>query len=67
MRRPQCCPLCNDFILDTTLQDYEVTAKVNGEKRDVSGLAAFVCRRGHIFFLRRSDLSVENSHSQSAG
>ncbi len=66
MQGPHCCPLCNDFSVVTTLQHYEVTAKVRGEDRDVTGLAAFTCRRGHIFFLRRSDL-IEIAESQPAG
>jgi hypothetical protein len=66
MRRPHCCPLCNDFSPDTTLQNYEVTAKVNGENRHVTGLAAFICHKGHIFFLRRSDLVFENLQPPAA-
>lgn len=43
MRHPHCCPICNDFSVKTTLQDYAVTAKVKGEDREVSALAAYTC------------------------
>jgi hypothetical protein len=56
MRRPHCCPLCSDFAVETTLQDYAVTANVKGEKREVNALSAFQCRNGHIFFLCQRDL-----------
>jgi len=56
MRPPHCCPVCNDPSVNTTLQRYSVTAKVEGEDRDVSALAAFMCANGHVFFLCRSDL-----------
>lgn len=59
MRRPHCCPICNDFTVETILQDYAVTAKIKGEDWNVNALAAFKCRNGHIFFLRRSDLVPE--------
>jgi hypothetical protein len=58
MRRPHCCPVCNDFSVNTTLQKYAVTAKVEGEDRDVSALEAFICANGHIFFLCRGDLAT---------
>lgn len=59
MDRPHCCPICNDFRVKTTLQEYAVTAKVKGEDRIVSALAAYTCEHGHIFFLRTSDLVCE--------
>lgn len=58
MFRPHCCPVCNDFSVKTTLKKYSVTAKVEGEDRDVSALAAYMCANGHVFFLCRSDLSA---------
>lgn len=61
MRRPHCCPICNDFGIKTTLQDYKVTAKVNGEDHNVNALAAFTCQQGHIFFLRTTDLVSDDS------
>jgi hypothetical protein len=56
MRRPHCCPICNDFRVETVLQDYAVTARVKEEDWAVNALAAFKCSNGHIFFLRRTDL-----------
>src|SRR5579872_1079075 len=53
---PHCCPVCNDPTVTTTLQKYSVTAKVEGEDRDVSALAAYTCQNGHVFFLCRNDL-----------
>jgi hypothetical protein len=61
MRHPHCCPICNDFGVKTILQDYAVTAKVKGEDREVTALAAYTCERGHIFFLCRSDLVTDDS------
>jgi hypothetical protein len=66
MRRPHCCPICNDFSINVTLQDYQVIAKVKGENRDVNALAAFACEQGHIFFLRTSDLVVEDQRPRGA-
>ena len=66
MRSPYGCPVCNDIRITTTLQDYHVTAKVNGDDREVNALAAFVCKRGHIFFLRRSDLADDADQNRLA-
>jgi len=49
MRRPHCCPICNDFSVETVLQEYAVTAKVKEEDWAVNALTAFKCRNGHIF------------------
>lgn len=60
MRRPHCCPICNDFSVETVLQDYAVTARVKEEDwAAVNALDAFKCSKGHIFFLRRTDLVPE--------
>ncbi len=67
MRRPHCCPICNDFSVETVLQEYAVTAKVKEEDWTVNALAAFKCRNGHIFFLRRSDLVFEPVQAFRAG
>lgn len=56
MFRPHCCPVCNDLSVNTTLQNYSITAKVEGENRDVGALIAFMCQNGHIFFFCRRDL-----------
>ncbi len=61
MFRPHCCPVCNDISVNTTLQKYSVTAKVDGEDRDVSALAAFICANGHVFFLCKRDLVVRDT------
>ena len=63
MQRPHCCPVCNDVSVQTVLQDYAVTATVKGEDWQVNALAAFQCRNGHVFFLRRDDLVVEETSS----
>jgi hypothetical protein len=57
MNRPHCCPICNDYRVRTTLAKCDITAKVNGDSRDVHGLVSFSCENGHIFFVRRSDLA----------
>jgi hypothetical protein len=51
MRRPHCCPICNDFSVETVLQEYAVTAKVKEEDWTLNDLAAFKCRNGRIFLL----------------
>lgn len=56
MRRPHCCPVCNDLAIETILQNYDVTAKVRGEEWVVNALAPFLCANGHVFFLCRKDL-----------
>lgn len=61
MRRPHCCPLCNDLAVETALLDYAVTARVKGENREVNALTAFQCRNGHIFFLCQRDLVLEGA------
>lgn len=66
MRHPHSCPICNDVSVKTTLQDYAVTAKVKGEDREVNALAAYTCERGHIFFLRMSDLVTDDLPVQRA-
>lgn len=68
MFRPHCCPVCNYIAVTTTLQKYNVTAKVEGEDRNVSALAAYMCANGHIFFLCRNDLVMaENAVSLRPG
>jgi hypothetical protein len=66
MLRPHCCPICNDMRVNTTLQEYAVVAKVKGEDRPVSALAAFTCEHGHIFFLRASDLTTDHASPRFA-
>ena len=39
-------------------------ARVKGEDRDVNALEAFTCEKGHIFFLRRSDLVTDDAPLQ---
>jgi hypothetical protein len=38
MRRPHCCPICNDFSVETVLQEYAVTAKVKEEDWTLNAL-----------------------------
>jgi len=59
MNRPHCCPICNDYRIKTTLQECDITAKFKSDTRDVHGLASFVCENGHIFFVRMSDLVMD--------
>jgi len=47
---PQTCPICNRLSLRR--EDFQISAAINGENRNVSGLAAFICEiAGHIFFV----------------
>jgi len=61
MNRPHCCPICNDYHIKTTLQECDIIAKFKSKDRDVHGLASFVCDNGHIFFVRMSDLVMNQA------
>jgi hypothetical protein len=37
-------------------KDVRVTAEVEGESTNVSGLVGFFCTQKHIFFVRRADI-----------
>ena len=54
---PQSCPICNRLSLRRLLEDFQISAAINGENRNITGLAAFICEiAGHIFFVRTADL-----------
>jgi hypothetical protein len=61
MDRPHCCPICNEYRVTTTLQEVNVTATFRGDDRTVHALASFTCDRGHVFFVRMADLTIESS------
>ena len=64
---PQICPICNRTAIKPVLEEIQVSARVSGNMRAVSGLAAFICAtEGHIFFVRRSDLQSDEQVAMSA-
>jgi hypothetical protein len=68
MNRPHCCPVCDELLVTTTLQECDVTVQFKGENREVHGLATFICENGHIFFVREFDLAAaESSFASSKG
>jgi hypothetical protein len=52
------CPICHVAFVHTVLEDFELQAR-RESKTDVGGLQALTCCNGHIFFIRKSDISLE--------
>lgn len=52
------CPICHVAFIHEVLEDYEVQAR-RGEETRVGGLQVLSCSNGHIFFIRKSDLTIE--------
>lgn len=59
------CPICHVMFVHEVLADYQVQVKRSGETR-VGGLQALTCCNGHIFFVRKSDLSMERASGAAA-
>jgi hypothetical protein len=59
------CPICHVAFVREVLQDYEVQARRDEETR-VGGLQVLSCCHGHIFFIRKSDLTVERTSGAAA-
>ena len=50
------------LLANLVQEDVQISAAINGNMRQVSGVAAFICEiAGHIFFVRISDLDQELS------
>lgn len=53
-----CCPICTRTAVARILEECRIVAADKAEVRD---LRAYICNGGHIFFLRRNDLSAVRS------
>lgn len=54
---PYSCPICGRLTLRSLFDNVPITAEVDHELRNVSGLAAFICAQyGHIFFVMKKDI-----------
>jgi hypothetical protein len=49
-----CCPLCSHTAVAPILEPGQIVAAGYAQVRE---LRAYICINGHIFFLRRSDLT----------
>jgi len=52
------CPICHVEFIREVLEEYEVEAR-RGNGTRVSGLQVLACSNGHIFFIRKSDVGME--------
>jgi hypothetical protein len=59
------CPICHVEFIREVLEEYEVEAKRGNDIR-VGGLQVLTCSNGHIFFVRKSDVCLEQSFRAAA-
>ncbi len=59
------CPICHVDFIREVLEEYEVQARRGHETR-VGGLQVLTCVNGHIFFIRKSDISAEKVSGAAA-
>jgi hypothetical protein len=59
------CPICHVAFVHEVLDDYQIQARRNDEIQ-VGGLQVLTCCNGHIFFIRKSDLSIERKSGAAA-
>ena len=59
------CPLCHVAFIREVLQEYDVEARRDGVAQ-VGGLQVLNCSNGHVFFIRKSDIPVENVSGAAA-
>jgi len=52
------CPICHVESIREVLEEYEVEAR-RGKDVRVGGLQVLTCSNGHIFFIRKSDVCLE--------
>ncbi len=58
-RQPVSCPVCGRLIVEPLLENFHISAQGEGMTHDVNAMKAFHCQeKGHIFFIRASDLGV---------
>lgn len=57
MMVPLKCPVCGNLSIEPVLEEVKVTAEYESFAGDIGGLKVYRCtERGHIFFVRISDL-----------
>jgi hypothetical protein len=55
--QPLTCPICRRTATTRLLEEFNLTAEINGMVREVNAVGAFKCaEQGHIFFVRFSDI-----------
>lgn len=59
------CPICHVACVHEVLEDYQIQARRESETR-VGGLQVLTCCNGHIFFIRKLDLSIERVSGAAA-
>jgi hypothetical protein len=59
------CPICHVAFVHEVLHDYEVQVRREEETR-VGGLQVLTCCNGHVFFVRKLDLTVERTSGAAA-
>ncbi len=59
------CPICHVAFIREVLEEYEVQARRDGVAQ-VGGLQVLNCSNGHIFFIRKSDISIEKVSGAAA-
>lgn len=59
------CPICHVAFIREVLEEYEVEARRDHQIR-VGGLQVLNCSNGHIFFICKSDISVEKVSGAAA-
>jgi hypothetical protein len=52
------CPICHVESIREVLEEYEVETR-RGKGVRVGGLQVLTCSNGHIFFIRKSDVCLE--------
>ena len=61
------CPICHVEFIREVLEDYDVQARRDRNNNTrVGGLQALSCSNGHIFFIRKSDLCVQQVSGAAA-
>jgi hypothetical protein len=61
MPNPNICPVCELDSIEHILEGVQIVAKVNGAGENVAhGIVVYRCtQKGHIFFLRISDVNAD--------
>jgi hypothetical protein len=57
LRQPSYCPVCSSFEVKQILREGAICADTGFAKQNIYGLAGYICRQGHIFFVRACDLN----------
>ena len=56
------CPVCHRTTIRRLFEDLGISIDVYGKLRKVGGLSTFMCTvKHHIFFVRTSDLALEDT------